>query len=347
MPLTVQVVNPLERADWNARLRQAGDESFFHTRHWAAALCCAYGFRPRYLVAEEGDLWQGLLPIVETPAGLWRRKGVSLPFTDRCEWFTSDAAVAARLWTAALAVAQERRWLSLELRGGTPPPGGGDRPSRRYLQHRVTLLPDSRQMFDLLPGTTRTAIRKAQRHGLRVEWAADLEAVRRFYRLHCLTRRRHGLPPPPFSFFRRLAEQALAQDLGGVALAYWGEQPVAGAVFLHFGGTAHFKFGASHPRFLEWRPNNLVMWEALRRYGERGLRWLELGRTNIEHDGLRRFKQGWGAKESELRYFEYDLRQADYVVRKDRVVGAHNAVFRRLPIPLARIVGAWLYRYAA
>jgi len=312
MSLTVQITNPLEHPDWNERLLGRGGCCFFHTANWVAALCNAYGFAPSYLSAETGDRWDGLLPLVEVQSFLTGRRGVSLPFTDSCPIIASDEEVKAALLKAAIELAERRHWRSVELRCGARLPGDAT-PSLRYYEHRITLPPGSQQAFDLLKGPVRTAIRKALRGEIAVEVGTDAPAVREFYRLNCLTRRNHGLPPQPYRFFMHLENRVLAAGLGSVAVARLRGQAVAAAVFLHFGDTAHFKYGASDPRFSELRPNNIVMWEGIRWYIERGFRSLDLGRSNVEHEGLRRFKLGWGAEERELFYYKYDVRNHGFV----------------------------------
>jgi len=59
---------------------------------------------------------------------------------------------------------------------------------------------------------------------------------------------------------------------------------------------------------------------------------------------LRRFKAGWGTREGTLEYVKYDVRQARFVVDKDRVSGWHNKIFSRMPMALLRVAGAVLYR---
>ena len=88
--------------------------------------------------------------------------------------------------------------------------------------------------------------------------------MERFFRLHAVTRRRHGSPPQPLKFFRLVHEHLIEKGMGFVSLVESGSQAVAGAVFLHFGGNAVFKFGASTPGALALRPNHLAIWSGVR-----------------------------------------------------------------------------------
>ena len=77
---------------------------------------------------------------------------------------------------------------------------------------------------------------------------------------------------------------------------------VAGAIFLNLGTRAIYKYGASDLRYQALRGNNLVIWEAIKFFGEHGYRTLDFGRTDLPAEGLRRFKCGWGATERSIEY---------------------------------------------
>ena len=168
-----------------------------------------------------------------------------------------------------------------------------------------------------------------------------------FHGLLCRTRRRHGVPPQPWRFFQNIARHVLTRDQGWVVLARQGRVPVAGAVFFQFGRTVIYKFGASDHRFQHLRANNFVMWEAIKRFAQQGCDFVDLGRTSLDNEGLRRYKLGWGARERRVDYVRYDRRAHAFVTVSDGSAGWHNRIFRVLPVALARLVGAALYRHVA
>jgi hypothetical protein len=89
------------------------------------------------------------------------------------------------------------------------------------------------------------------------------------------------------------------------------------------------------------------MWEAIRRLARHGARTLDMGRTSVGNEGLRRFKLNWGVREYQIEYVKYDLRQNAFVTEKDAATGWHNLVFRVLPLGLLRMIGGALYRHLA
>jgi hypothetical protein len=128
--------------------------------------------------------------------------------------------------------------------------------------------------------------------------------------------------------------------LGFVVLARRNARAIAGAVFFNSGRKALYKFGASDERALEYRPNNIVMWAGIRYLSQSGAKMLHFGRTELENDGLRRFKSGWGAREEMIEYFRFDTARQDWVSGVPRFA---TAVFQRLPLTVNRLIGTVLY----
>jgi lipid II:glycine glycyltransferase (peptidoglycan interpeptide bridge formation enzyme) len=223
----------------------------------------------------------------------------------------------------------------------------GGTPSISFYRHQLDLVADTDRLFGRLEGSVRRAIRKAEKSGLTLEVSSTLAAVRDYYSLHCQTRRRHGLPPQPFRFFRNIHDRILARDLGAVILARHQGRAAAAAIFFQRGTEAIYKFGASDAAFQDVRANNLVMWEAIKWCAQKGAMGLDFGRTSLSNEGLRRYKLGWGTQESRMDYFRYDLRKNQVIPGRDDTLGWHTRVFRALPVSVARIIGAALYKHTA
>ena len=127
-------------------------------------------------------------------------------------------------------------------------------------------------------------------------------------------------------------------------LGFYDENPVAWAVFFHFGKKAIYKYGASVKEYQRLRPNNLVMWEAIRHFNEAGFESFDFGRTEIENTGLTQFKDGWGTSRETVVYHKYDLRH-DSFIRSAPNVGSYFHIFKNMPTPLLNLTGSLLYRH--
>ena len=334
-------VNPLERPDWDAALRRRPNFSFFHGAAWTRVLMETYAFSPLWLEEKES-----LLPLMEVNSWLTGRRGIGLPFTDVCEPLCESEVEFEALFRQAVELGRARGWKSIEFRGGRRFMGKAPA-SLSFYGHRLELTADERGMFEKMDGSTRQAVRKAEKNGVTVEVSQDEKAVLDFYGLQCLTRKRHGLPPQPLSFFLNIWRHILSQRQGIVALASSGGAKIAGAAFFILGGRAIYKYGASDLSHQHLRPNNLVMWEAMKRLARNGAMSLDLGRTSFTNAGLRRFKLNLGAIEERIEYLKYDIQKDRFMQESDPAEGWHNWVFRRLPVFMSRGAGEMLYKHWA
>src|SRR5204862_1950065 len=125
----------------------------------------------------------------------------------------------------------------------------------------------------------RRNIRTAERRGVTVHRGSAPADIETFYRLHLMTRRRLGVPVQPRRFFELLGSRVLEEGLGFILSARAGDVPIAAAVFLHWNGELVYKYGASDHRYWEYRPNNLLFWEAIRWARDNGYHTIDFGRT--------------------------------------------------------------------
>lgn len=344
MSASVVIANPLEDADWNNRLALSPGHSFFHTSNWARVLHESYDYQPVYAAIIENGTLLAMVPVMEVKSRLTGRRGVSLPFTDYCEPIRTDERYLQAVLDNLREYGKDAGWKYIEFRGNNY--FSDDVPSFGfYYGHTMSLAIDSARLSTNMRDSTRRNIKKAIKSGVRVEIATSMEAMTAFYQLHCLTRRMHGLPPQPFSFFRNIHEYIISENLGLIILASYKDQYISGSVYFHFNDQAVYKYGASDRNYQELRASNLVMWEAINWYSERDYRTICFGRTDTDAAGLRQFKNGWGAEERIINYYRY-------APGKERFLGASEpsrergyGIFTRMPISMLQLAGRMMYRH--
>lgn len=340
--LAIEPIDPLQDPRWDRLVLSHPDANFFHSTTWARVLSSTYDHKPHYLRFTVNGETAALLPVMEIRSWITGRRGVTLPFSDFCDPLFFDEGIAASLINTLVCEARDRKWKHFEVRGSdafeeclTP--------SVQYYGHALDLCVGADQCLARCKSSVRRAIRKAVRSGLTVELSRSREAMLDFYRLHVRTRKRHGVPPQPQSFFLNIHKHVMECGNGFTALARKGMRPVASAVFCHFGRAAVFKFGASDERFQGVRANNLVMWEGIKGLVDEKIEILHFGRTSLENHGLRRFKLGWGTREEKVKYFRFDTRGNKWLPGHDNIAGLHTSLFKRLPLKLNRLAGALIY----
>ena len=339
-----QIVNPINHSNWDRLVLAHPNYSFFHSSAWARVLHESYGYKPLYFTIFEGDNISACLPVMEIHSFVTGKRGVSLPFTDYCEPLVRDQAQFDSLLSHARECGRRAGWKYLELRGGLDFLTGV-KPSSTYLGHTLDLTPGVAALFESLRDSTRRNIKKAQSEDVETTSNDSVESVREFCRLNSLTRKEHGLPPQPHRFFDRLHENVIAEGLGTVILASHHNTTIAAAIYLHIGNKAVYKYGASDRGHQHLRANNLVMWEAIKLHASQGFKSLCFGRTDIDHDGLKQFKAGWGGQEHPISYYRHDVRRNGFISKQPRANGFSSAIFGKMPIPVLNLIGSLAYRH--
>ncbi len=343
--LTSALRDPSREPAWDEQVLAHAEHTPFFSQAWARVLTDSYAYRPCYLTAPFTGARAAQLPLMEIDTWVTGRRGVSLPFTDECRPLTSSPEQARALIERAIALGRERRWKTLEIHGGGELYDEVKAFGTSFHGHVVDLRKSPETLLQSFEGSIRRGIRTAEREQVKVQRSQSVEALRSYYGLHCLTRKRHGLPPQPWHFFYQIYQHILANNAGFVLLAKHQDRIIAGAVYFHFGKAAVYKYGASDFAFQSLRPNNLVMWEAIQWLNRSGFETLNLGRTSLQNEGLRRFKQGWGSTDYPMWYLKYDYRLARFTPVSDAAHGWHNTVFERLPVSVLKAIGHLLYRY--
>jgi hypothetical protein len=283
-----------------------------------------------------------LIPLMEVRSLFTGCRGVCLPFSDSCEPLIFDPDAVDLVRNRVLSFAQERRWKHVEIRGGKSfQPASSS--TAKFYGHTLDLRRSVDELADRFDSSVRRAIHKAERSDVSVLVGRNRQTLIDFYRLHVQTRRRHGLPPQPISFFLNIYEHIIKPGLGFTVLAQRESRTIAAAIFFRFGKNAVYKYGASDKRLQEFRANNLVMWQGIQFLARQRAEKLHFGRTDCENDGLRRFKLSWGTEEETISYFRVDPsgRQRLPPARPDS--GFHNRIFGILPLMLNRLAGSMIY----
>jgi hypothetical protein len=340
-PMPFEIQNPVDLKEWDNDLRALDDSGLFHTSAWAAVLAKAYHYRPAYITHYKGDRLSALLPVMEINSLLTGRRGVSLPFTDNCPAVAESNEHLRKLIEFSTGYALKQKWRYLELRMDTALPFKAA-PRRLYKRHILKLDGSADAIQGKFRKSTVRNVKRALRSGIRVDVSNDRKSVREFYRLNCLTRKRHGLPPQPWYFFEALFEEIIKPHKGDVFLATLNNNPIAGSIFLKSRHTAIYKYGASDMKYARHRANNIVMWEAIQKFHRTGYQTIDFGRTEFDNEGLCQFKRGWGTEENTLYYYVFDTKSKTFLPEISSSAPGYD-MFRILPVWLLRVIGHFLY----
>ncbi len=338
-----EILDPTTFPGWDERILCARNYSFFHSSAWTRVLCESYGYRPSFLALSRGGEFSLVIPMLEVESFLTGKRGVSLPFSDCCEPIRFQRSTGfLKLVGVARQRAEKSGWKHLDFRGG------GDFPFRvpvhsRYVCHRLELAEEKELLSGLHENTVRN-LKRARKSGVSTGVFNSIEAMRQYYGLHCITRKRQGAPPQPFTFFQKIYEHICSKGKGRIILAHLDGKAVAGGIFFHFGRKAMYKYGASDRSLGGPGANAAIMWEAIRLYASEGYSRFCFGRTDPENLGLRRFKLGFGCEESLLDYHRLMVSTNGFVAGGSKRRHHLSGLMRLMPICGLKAIGA-AYRH--
>jgi CelD/BcsL family acetyltransferase involved in cellulose biosynthesis len=336
-----QFLHPLDRR-WLEYVKLKPDATIFHHPTWLNLLKECYGYRPFIfaLCDTTGEIKAGL-PVIEI-RNLSRRRWVSLPFSDYCPPLFDDPESLAQITNDLTTLYQTGVVPNIEVRWDLPPHPLIQSNVSYYL-HTLKLDSDPQLVHRNFKRTHRQNISTAEERGVRIEWGREPNDLSHFYSMQLETRRRKGVPVQPRKFFELIGKEILGQGLGFILLAYKDNRCLAGGLFLHWQQTLTYKYAASSGEDQECRPNNLLSWIAMRWGCENGYSVFDLGRSEPENSGLRRFKCGWGAEESPLIYSSLSGKPAGN--HNGKLKSIMGSVIRKSPSWVCRMTGEILYRY--
>jgi hypothetical protein len=342
-------LDPLQDPRWHNLVEKHPKASVFHTVAWLRALRHTYGYKPVAFTTSPpaGELNNGMV-FCRIDSWLTGRRLVSLPFSDHCEPLCDSVEDTNFLFRYLQSVLAHQKWKYLEIRpiaeilsetdGWT-----GFLPAARYFQHTLDLRPDLDELFSGLDkDSVQRRIQRAERAGLAERGGSSEELLKVFYALFVITRRRQGVPPTPYEWFRNLIVE-LGEALQ-IRVAYKGESPIAAIVTLRFKEVVCYKYGCSDTRSNKFGATPWLLWKAIMAAKQSGANEFDMGRTEHDNPGLLAFKNHWVPKPKSLIYWQYPyVSTGDYA--RSWLLKLTKRAFPFLPNRLLTILGKLIYRH--
>jgi len=341
----VRQVDPRTDPLWAVLARGAGG-SLFTSPPWIGAVCDTYGFEPtaRVAVDSAGRPLAGVAWIDVCDVRGSRR--LALPFCDRADPIVGDAD--AWLLVSGDPLAGDLPF-TLRCLAGSP----------AVADPRLTVLGEAawhstaldRPLDDLYAAVrphTRRNIGTAERARVEVVLRDDADAMVEYHRLHVgLRKRKYGLLAQPLEFFERIRQAFAPGDALRIALALVDGRPVAGAVYVVWGDTVYYKFGASRADFLPLRPNDALHWRLIRWAHDRGLRTLDWGLSDLDQPGLVAYKDNWASEQGRIATLNAGGRPRGESAEVGRLLTEFTGLLTDPSVPdaVSDRAGAALYRY--
>lgn len=340
-------IDPLKDPRWPVFLQRHPHASIFHTTGWLEALRRTYGYQPVAFTtsAPAQVLTDGLL-FCCIDSRFTGRRLVSLPFSDHCELLSSTPENLTIFLHFLQQNLKKEKWRYVELRplisrGSSL---AGFEQNQTSFIHFVDLTRTQDEIFrSFHKDSIQRKIRRAEREGLTYEEGRSEEFLDQFYQLLLHTRRRHQLPPQPRQWFRNLID-CLGDQLK-IRVASRDGKPMASILTLQFKNVMVYKYGCSDAQYHNLGSMHLLFWKAIQEAKDKGLKGLDLGRSDADNPGLVEFKDRWSGARSTLDYLRYPAAIVKTDSRESWRVKAAKQLFNHLPDGFLEAAGKLLYRH--
>jgi Acetyltransferase (GNAT) domain len=302
--MPIYQIDPISDGRWPGLLERDCRASVFHTRGWLEALRRSYGYEPVVFTtsAPARELTDGVV-FCRVNSWLTGNRMVSLPFSDHCEPILNEPDGGSEILSHLLGEVESQRLKYVEFRPLTPiqESANASRDSEKFCFHKLDLRPGTDDIFRALhKDSIRRKIQRAERELLVYEKGNDQALLEKFYRLFVMTRRRHGLPPSPLHWFQNLL--SCLGEKAQIRIASKGNVPVAGLFTLTHNKSIVYKYGGSDMALSNLGGTPFLFWRTIVEAKAEGLHELDLGRSDLNNEGLITFKERLGGVRSLLTY---------------------------------------------
>lgn len=319
----------------DAFVREAPEATPFHLTGWSRAVQRGCGQRARYLVATQADgMIAGVLPLTEMRSALFGKALVSTGFgVDGGVLGAGVEALASTAWM----LAERLGCPGVELRGG-PAPAGWAVDDAAYLGFARHLAADDDAELRGIPRKQRAEVRRALGFDLEVVTGGEA-MLREHYRVYAESVRNLGTPVFPAALFRAVAG-GLDSDV--LTVRHQGKA-VASVLSLYFRGTVFPYWGGGTAAARGLRANDAMYFALMRHARERGATRFDFGRSKTG-TGAAAFKKNWGFLPVPRSYATKSAGAKREVNPLNPKYAMMVATWKKLPLPIATVMGPWIAR---
>lgn len=340
-------IDPLVDQRWGELLKRHTKASIFHSVGWLKSLRDSYDYKPvAYTTSPEGEELANGMVFCEVRSALTGKRLISLPFSDHCAPLTSSPEDLKTLIEGLNHERCREYWKFVEFRlpEVIEDPNNTDLKvcdsfalHTMNLQHRNT-----DELFRAMhKSSVRDRVRRAEREGVTCNKGRSEKLLKSFYKLLLGTRRRHGIPPQPFGWFRNLMI-SLENSLD-IYVASKDDQPIASIITLTFKGIGMYKYGCSDSRFHNLGGMPLLLWNSIQDAKSNQLATYDMGRTDLNNVSLMDFKQRIGATPTMLNYYRFPGNSLP--TNRGRTQRTLQRIVSSSPDVVLRFLGNVLYRH--
>jgi len=351
MKPSVKIIDPSADRRWDNFIANDHRGSIYQHSLWKDIVQSTYGYQPFYFVLEDssGDLCGGM-PFFLVKSWLTGIRLVSLSFSDYCDILIRDEEEITTIIKAVIEQSKLLRASMIEVRLKNGKENFKDfnfSKSACYKDHILPLDEPLDVIRKKMSKGCRADIKSAQKSGITLEFGTTESDMKGFYNLYVVTRKRHGLIPEPYRFFKNVWQYLYPRNMLSLILAKEGSKTIAGVILLKYKNYAYFLMSSSDQNYLTKHPNHLLWWKGIELVHEEGFRYCDFGRTSLNNIGLLDFKRHFGAVEYDINHYIYGASTKNILLQTIKNNGSTfiHSVCKMMSNPILKLAGNLLYKH--
>uniref|UniRef100_UPI0028A951A5 FemAB family XrtA/PEP-CTERM system-associated protein n=1 Tax=Massilia alkalitolerans TaxID=286638 RepID=UPI0028A951A5 len=306
-PQTLHLLQPHERACWDAFVRACPDATFFHLSGWQKVIEESFGIKTWFYYVQQDGQIQGVLPLAEIKSRLFGHSLGAMPFCVYGGVAAIDDGARLLLDEAADKLARELGVGHLEYRGMTRahPDDASWHTKELYVTFRKEISADDEANMNAIPRKQRAMVRKGIKLGLK---GVVEDNVERMFEAYANSVLRLGTPVFPKKYFA-LLQQVFGDECEVRSIYTEDDRLVASVLSFYWRDEVVPYYGGGMDLAREVAGNDFMYWNLMQAAAARGCRIFDYGRSKLG-TGAYDFKKNWGFTATPLPY-EYKLYGAD------------------------------------
>ncbi|PHZ86063.1 peptidoglycan bridge formation protein FemAB [Paremcibacter congregatus] len=330
-------------AAWDAYVERHSEATVYHQTAWGRAVVRSMGHKYFYIYVEDAGEIKGLIPLIQVKSRLFGNALISMAFATNGGPIFDSPEVLVLLDGECRRLSRALGVDSLECRNMKKIHDDWPTKSEMYSTFRKTLSEDSEENMMAIPRKQRAMVRKGIKFGLN---AVVDDQPNRLFAMYSESVRNLGTPVFPKKLFYCL-KQEYGDNCEILTIETEAGKAVSSVMTFYFRDEVVPYYGGGTVEARALAANDFMYWSLMdRAVQEKKCTIFDFGRSK-NGTGAFSFKKNWGFTPEALHY-EYILKDGEEIPEINPLNPKYQLMiktWKKLPLPLANIVGPMVSRY--
>ncbi len=350
----IKMIDPCLDPRWDEFVYKHPNGWIVHLSGWKKVLENSFPhMKGHYLALTEGadDQIKAALPLFEVSSWILGKRLISIPFATICDPLVTSQEETKKLLDETFNLAKKLGASYLEIRtlqSHSLIEKDSFYCSCFYKHHYLLLTNDINTIKKSFHRTNvRQRIQRAEKSDLCLKTGNSETDLMGFHELHKTTRKKHGLPPQPYKFFKNLWDTFVPSGNMKLLMAQKNDKTIAALILFLFRDRVSAEFLASDDSYWNLSPNHLLFWEAIKTAHNEGFKIFDFGRTSSSNGSLMDFKKHWGTTVVDLPQFIYPNNMCDTIDNREASINYRlsKIICKNAPELIDSLIGNFYYRH--